>query len=181
MKHKIEITDADGGIKRFIRGLFAVIGLLCVIFPGPIMAGLPYVLGGTMAVAGVLYGAAYFQHHGTQTDHSAELANGFVLLTLGIVFIIHGAKSIGPMGTAWAMVGIRKASKSLSQAIQAIGAKTPSLGLFIEFLVRLTFSVMLLLYPAEKFEGHIILLGLDLIAVSIRLTKRCLPALDEDE
>ena len=33
----------------------------------------------------------------------------------------------------------------------------------------------------EKFEGHIILLGLDLIAVSIRLTKRCSPALDGEE
>ncbi len=45
----------------------------------------------------------------------------------------------------------------------------------------MTFSSMLLLYPTEKFEGHIILLGLDLIAVSIRLTKRCFPALDGEE
>ena len=40
---------------------------------------------------------------------------------------------------------------------------------------------MLLLYPAEKFEGHIILLGLELIAVSIRLTKQLSPALDGEE
>lgn len=50
-----------------------------------------------------------------------------------------------------------------------------------EFLVRLTFSVMLLFYPTEKFEAHIVLLGLELIAVSIRLTTRISPALDDEE
>lgn len=48
----------------------------------------------------------------------------------------------------------------------------------IEFLVRLTFSVMLLFYPVEKFQIHIVLLGLELIAISFRLTKRITPALD---
>lgn len=47
--------------------------------------------------------------------------------------------------------------------------------------MRLTFSVMLLFYPVEKFETHVILLGLELIAVSIRLTRRSSPVLDAEE
>ena len=35
-------------MKRFICGLFATIGLLCVLFSGPITTVLPYILGGTM-------------------------------------------------------------------------------------------------------------------------------------
>lgn len=175
-------TDYEGGIckpmKRFICGLFAVIGLLCVIFPAQITVGLPYVLGGAMVVAGILYGVSYFLNHQSSLDHSTELANGFVLLVIGIVCIIHGAESIGPMGTTWAIIGIRKASKSLSRTIQAIQTQTSFIAAFVEFLIRLVFSIMLLLYPTEKFEGHIILLGLDLIAASIRFTKHLSPTLD---
>lgn len=168
-------------MKQFVCGLFAVIGLLCVIFPAQITVGLPYVLGGAMAVAGILYGVSYFLNRKSPVDHSMELANGFVLLVIGVVCIIHGAESIGPMGTTWAIIGIRKASKSLSRAIQAIQAQTTFVSAFVEFLIRLVFSIMLLLYPTEKFEGHIILLGLDLIAASIRLTKHFSPALDGEE
>lgn len=168
-------------MKQFVCGLFAVIGLLCVIFPTQITVGLPYVLGGAMAVAGILYGVSYFLNRKSPVDHSMELANGFVLLVIGVVCIIHGAESIGPMGTTWAIIGIRKASKSLSRAIQAIQAQTTFISAFVEFLIRLVFSIMLLLYPTEKFEGHIILLGLDLIAASIRLTKHLSPALDGEE
>lgn len=168
-------------MKRFACGLFAIIGLLCVVFPAQIMVGLPYVLGGAMAVAGILYCTFYFLNRRSPMEHSMVLANGFVLLVIGVVCIIHGAESIGPMGTTWAIIGIRKASKSLSRTIQAVQAQTPFIAAFVEFLIRLVFSVMLLLYPTEKFEGHIILLGLDLIATSIRLTKHLSLALDEEE
>lgn len=52
---------------------------------------------------------------------------------------------------------------------------------FAEFLVRFVFSVMLLFYPTEKFETHIMLLGLELIVVSVRLTKNLSPSLDLGE
>lgn len=134
-----------------------------------------------MAAAGILYGVSYFRNRQLSVDRSAELANGLVLLVVGVVCTIHGAESIGPLGTAWAIIGIRKASKSLSRVIQAAQTRTPFAASFVEFLIRFIFSVMLLLYPAEKFEGHIILLGLELIAVSIRLTKQLSPALDGEE
>ena len=168
-------------MRQFVCGLFAVIGLLCVIFPAQITVGLPYVLGGAMVVAGVLYSVSYLLNRKSPMDYSMELANGFVLLVIGCVCIIHGTESIGPMGTTWAIIGIRKASRSLSRTIQAVQAQTTFIAAFVEFLIRLVFSIMLLLYPTEKFEGHIILLGLDLIATSIRLTKHLSPAWDGEE
>ena len=47
-----------------------------------------------------------------------------------------------------------------------------------EFLIRLTLSVLLLLDPMGKFETHVLILGLELIAVSLRLTGRPSPDLD---
>lgn len=168
-------------MKQFVCGLFAVIGLLCTLFPVQITKALPYVLGGAMAAAGVLYGAAYFRSREAWTERSTELAAGLILFVVGVLCMVHGADSIGPLGVTWAIIGLRKAARSLSRIIQSRGKGMAFYTSFAEFLVRLTFSVMLLFYPAEKFETHVLLLGLELIAVSIRLTRRVSPALDVEE
>ena len=168
-------------MKRITCGLFAVIGLLCVIFPRQITAALPYVLGAVMAGAGVLYCLPHFHSREARVGHSSELASGCVLLVVGIVCMVHGAEFIGPMGIVWAIIGIRKAAKPLSRAIQEFGANMACVASLMEFAVRMTLSVLLLLYPMEKFVGHIVLLGLELIAVSIRPAKRLPQMLDGDE
>ena len=168
-------------MKRLVCGLFAVIGLLCVIFPAQITAALPYVLGIAMAAAGVLYCLPHFRSHEARVEHSTELATGCVLLVVGIVCLVHGEEFIGPMGIVWAIIGIRKAAKSLASAIETFGVNRACVAAFVEFAVRMTLSVLLLLYPMEKFTGHIILLGLELIAVSIRPAKRLSLIFDGDE
>ena len=69
---------------------------------------------------------------------------------IGIVCIIHGAESIGPMGTTWAIIGIRKASKSLSRTIQAVQAQTTFIAAFVEFLIRLVFFNHVAALPNRK-------------------------------
>ena len=168
-------------MKRFICGLFAAIGLVCAAFPRQITAALPYVLGGAMSAAGIIYGISCFRSREAWADRSSELANTLILLVVGILCMFHGSDSIVPLGTTWAIIGLRKASKSLSRMIRSHGKGMEFYTSFAEFLVRLTFSVMLLFYPAEKFETHVVLLGLELIVVSIRLTRRVSPALDAEE
>ena len=168
-------------MKRFICGLFAAIGLVCAAFPRQITAVLPYVLGGAMSAAGIIYGISCSRSREAWADRSSELANTLILLVVGILCMFHGSDSIVPLGTTWAIIGLRKASKSLSRMIRSHGKGMEFYTSFAEFLVRLTFSVMLLFYPAEKFETHVVLLGLELIVVSIRLTRRVSPALDAEE
>lgn len=167
-------------MKRILYIFFTCIGLLCVIFPRQITVGLPYILGSVMTVAGITYIAACFRSH-AEADRSTELASGFVLLVIGILCVFHGAGSIGPLGTTGAIIGIRKASRSLSALIQDHSRGIGAFLYFAEFLVRFVFSVMLLFYPTEKFETHIMLLGLELIVVSVRLTKNLSPSLDLGE
>ena len=167
-------------MKRFICGLFATIGLLCVLFSGPITTVLPYILGGTMTAVGIAYGIVYFRNSENRAGRASELSIGLVLFVVGALCIVHGVDSIGAMGTTWAIFGLLKASSSLTRAIQNSGRGLAFYTAVIEFLVHvaLTFSVMLLFYPVEKFQIHIVLLGLELIAISFRLTKRITPALD---
>lgn len=165
-------------MKRFICGLFVVIGLSCIIFPAQITKVLPYILGGAMTAAGAVYGVAYFRNREAWVERSAELAAGMILLVVGVLCMVHGEGSIGPLGVTWAIIGLHKAAKSLAKIIQSRGKGMSFYTSLAEFLVRLTFSAMLLFYPTEKFTDHVILLGFELLAVSIRITKRISPALD---
>lgn len=105
-------------MKRFICGLFAAIGLLCVLFSGSITTVLPYILGGAMMAVGIAYGIVYFRNSANRAECASELSSGLVLFVVGALCIIHGVDSIGAMGTTWAILGLRKASRSLTRAIQ---------------------------------------------------------------
>lgn len=165
-------------LRRSTSILFAVIGLLCVLFPRQITAALPCVLGGAMAIAGVVCAASCFRGGGERAARSEELGRSLVLLVVGLVCALHGEQAVGPLGTTWAIIGLRKASKSLSRALSDPRKGLPFFAQMTEFLIRLTLSVLLLLDPMGKFETHVLILGLELIAVSLRLTGRPSPDLD---
>ena len=163
-------------LRRSTSILFAVIGLLCVLFPRQITAALPCVLGG--AIAGVVCAASCFRGGGERAARSEELGRSLVLLVVGLVCALHGEQAVGPLGTTWAIIGLRKASKSLSRALSGPRKGLSFFVQMVEFLIRLALSVLLLLDPMGKFETHVLILGLELIAVSVRLTGRPSPDLD---
>lgn len=102
-------------------------------------------------------------------EHSEELTYSIILMIMGVAFILQGSNALGAIGTTWAMIGIGKASKSLKQAFYRLCQKDHFAIPMIEFLLRMTLALILLFHPYEKFSTHIIILGLELIAVSTRL------------
>ena len=76
------------------------------------------------------------------------------------------------LGITWAIIGIRKASKSLNAAIRQFFCRNNNCVIpMIEFFVRITLALLLLFNPLEKFSNHVVILGLELIAVSIPFAK----------
>lgn len=150
--------------------LFPIIGVICIFLPEYVTKGLPYLLGGAMVIDGVVQTAIYINGKTFLSDSSNKLAHGLVLLIMGSAFIIQGSNSLGPMGITWAIIGIRKASRSLSGTIRSIQQKNHFLAPFALFAVRITLALLLLFDPFEKFSTHIMILGMELIAVSIRFT-----------
>ena len=103
--------------------LFPIIGAVCVFFPEYVTKGLPYLLGGAMAVDGAAHIAIYIQSKPLSGDRSDQLARGLVLFIMGCAFMLQGARSLGAIGITWSIIGIRKASKSLSEMIRRIRHK----------------------------------------------------------
>ena len=150
--------------------LFPIIGAVCIFFPEHVTKGLPYLLGGAMAVDGAAHIAIYIQSKPLSDDRSDQLARGLVLLIMGCAFMLQGARSLGAVGITWSIIGIRKASKSLSEMIRRIRHKEHFLSSLLLFLARITLALLLLFDPFEKVSAHIMILGMELIAVSIRFT-----------
>ena len=103
-----------------------------------------------------------------QIDFGSDIM-GTPLMSTEKNFILQGSNALGAIGTTWAMIGIGNASKSLKQAICRLYQRQHFAIPAIEFLLRMTLALILLFHPFEKFSTHIIILGLELIAVSIRL------------
>lgn len=156
-------------LQKAVRWLFPIIGILCILGSKHITAVLPYLLGAAMILAGLVRCVLYAQSKAVLDRDAADLSYGLVLLIMGLVFVAQGSNALGALGTTWAVIGIRKASKSLECAIQQIRLKRGFFAPIAEFLVRLGLALVLLFDPSEKFSTHILILGIELIAISIRM------------
>lgn len=150
---------------------FPILGVICILFAEHITIILPYLFGGAMALVGLLMCIGHFQNNRFLDRNSVDLAYGVILFVMGVAFIIQGSNALGPLGTTWAIIGILKASKSLNQAIQKIYEKERFIASTAEFLIRMTLALVLLFKPFEKFSTHVVILGLELIAISVCLGK----------
>lgn len=81
-------------IQTLICYLFPIIGVVCILLPGHVTVVLPYLLGGAMALAGIITGMNYIQNKEFLIRSSYKLAHGLILLIMGTAFIIQGAHSL---------------------------------------------------------------------------------------
>ena len=160
--------------------LFPFLGAICILFADKISCFLPYLLGSAMVLVGVLMVIIYFQEKKFLEKQSDELAYSIMILIMGIAFLFKGINSLEALGITWAIIGIRKASKSLNGAIwQLFYRKKHFIVPLVEFLIRIMLSLLLLFNPIEKFSNHVIILGLELIAISIPFARLFSGTIDE--
>lgn len=151
--------------------LFPLLGIICIFFAENVTLILPYLLGGAMVPVGILMVLNYFQEKMFLEKQSDEFAYGIIMFIMGIAFLIKGSEALEAIGITWANIGIRKAVNSLNWAIRQIYNKKHFIALLLEFLVRITLSLLLLFNPLEKFSKHVVILGFELIVISIPFTK----------
>lgn len=158
-------------MERVRRVIFSILGMVCILFAGHVCLALPYLLGGAMIAVGSFMAVGYFLEKKFLSGASEELAYGSILFIMGLAFLVRGSQALIAVGITWAMIGIRKAAKSMNRAIRQIYQKEHYIVSVLEFLIRITLSLILLFDPFEKMSAHIVLLGLEMLAVSIPFTR----------
>ncbi len=93
-----------------------------------------------------------------------------ILTVLGTVFVVKATEHevMSYIGIAWGILGVFRAGANIVMGIeQAKEKRLSSAVLFIEAAFTVTVSVLLLLEPVESISEHIVLYGIELIAVSV--------------
>lgn len=167
--------------QKLIYCTFPAIGLICIFCSDHITTVLPYVLGAAMLAAGTLQTVRYLRSRQHPARNVGMLSMGLVWLIIGIMFLIQGQNAIGAVGTVWAIIGIRKAAQSLDQTIRQFQMKKSFALPALTFAVRISLALALLFHPYEKFATHVVILGFELIAISIGFTGKRFSIEDTDE
>lgn len=148
---------------------FFILGALCILFPTHVAGALPFLLGGIMLATGILHGTDYFRDKRFLENDSQGIGPDIILSVMGIAFLCAGAEAVGLMGVVWGIIGLRKASTSIDEALRRIYQHRPAVLLTSEAAIRVVLALALVFAPFEKFSAHIVLLGFELILTNVKL------------
>lgn len=138
-----------------------LVGVVCLLMPHAIVDGLPYILGVSMVLSGLLWGAASLFERESGGD--VHVGKALVLVVLGVFAMVEGGASIGFLGTVWGLLGLGKAGEEFDEAIAAIRAREPFMIALAFNIIELVLSLLLIVSPFTNIEHHIIVLGIQLI------------------
>lgn len=146
--------------------LLPLAGVLCILFPEKIVAFLPTILGAIMMLTGIV-GGFFFLKKSDAASHQ-ERASNTILFVMGLAFLLSQEKSIYLMGITWGLMGLEKVSHHLTHFLEARSQKLPSVKILFFAILELCLALALLFEPFEKITFHILLLGIEIISVSLQ-------------
>lgn len=147
-----------------------VTGCLCIVLRSRIYSALPYLLGSIMLFIGVAGVTLGFLKLLVGDKKPQAFTYSLILTVLGTVFVVKATEHevMSYIGIAWGILGVFRAGANIVMGIeQAKEKRLSSAVLFIEAAFTVTVSVLLLLEPVESISEHIVLYGIELIAVSV--------------
>lgn len=157
MMHKLE---------QYYPWLLPIVGGLCILFPEKIVSLLPSILGSIMLLTGIAGGFFFLKEK--ENPHHQEKASNTILFVMGLAFLLSQEKSLYLMGITWGLMGLEKVSHHLTHLLEARSKNQPFLKILLFAVLELCLALALLLEPFEKITFHIVLLGIEIISVSLQ-------------
>ena len=159
-------------MKKLIMGLqdnrqvfvFAVLGLLLVLFPKEIGTAAPYILGILMVLYGCLNIILSLKY---DDDASLSLGDGVVHIVIGGVLLFQKGESIVLIGLVWAMISLYEAAREIDEFRKERKFTPVQIIRMIGMIISIALAVLLMINPFAHFYTHVRILGLEIIAASL--------------
>ncbi|MBR1584343.1 MAG: DUF308 domain-containing protein [Clostridia bacterium] len=144
--------------------LCIVAGLIMLLWPGPVLDAVCYVLGGISIAAGVTRIVRYFkQDHTYPVIFQSDLIVGLFTLALGIFMVTNPQAVMSMIPTLFAIVMI---GFGIANILRAVDAKKAGIGPWGVLLAMAILSIIL---------GYVILMGpFETLAVTVAVIGGCL-------
>ena len=140
-------------------------GAVCILLTGQVYRALPYILGIGMVLIGVnctVCGLWTGEYRNKETKLTAK---GIVYIALGLVILHHRANADAVIGSIWGVLGLMKGSEALNEALYRLSRKESFAALAIQAVIEVVLGFLLLTDPSSAVRHHVLLLGLELLAV----------------
>lgn len=147
--------------------LLPVVGMLCIIIPEIIARWLPTILGSIMVLTSITDTVFVIKEKRYLVTYSNK-ASALILLIMGICFILGQESTIPLMGITWGLLGLQEVNEEIADILVKRSKKEKYLLLSVFAGLKMILSLALLFEPIEKFSFHIFLLGLEILAVTVK-------------
>lgn len=153
-------------IKKYYRFLLPMGGLLCIVMPELIVHWLPFILGSIMVITSISDIFFEIKEKRYLTAYKTR-ASSLILLIMGLCFLFGQEKTITLMGITWGLLGLQEANEEIEHILLMRSQNEKCVIASIVVVFKIVLSLALLFDPLEKFNFHIILLGIEILAVTL--------------
>ncbi len=143
--------------KNWMAVLYAAMGVLMILFPEPITAFAPYMIGISLLVHGVVSIISLCKY---KEESGVKLGRIIILLVLGCATLCRSSDSLGPIGATWAMISLYEVAEELTEMYEN---RKPSMIRIIFSAISIGLAVLLLFNPFQHFVVHVRILGLEML------------------
>ena len=151
--------------------VFAVIGLLLVLFPAHVAGAAPYIIG----VCSLLYAAVNIIISLKYPDARTKLGDSIAQAVIGAVILFLKGDSISVIGVIWAVLSLNEVAAEIDEYHKT---KHISLVSGISILVSMILAALLMMDPFAHFTMHIKILGLEMISSAFIRRRKGVPEED---
>lgn len=157
-------STANTTVGRAFALVLILSGAACILMTQKVYHALPFILGIGMMAIGTTHTVCGLWSKEYQSRETKLTANGIVYVALGLVILVHHTDADSVISGIWGVLGLMKGSEALNGALYRASQKEAFVALGLQAVIEVALGFLLLLDPSAV-KHHVLLLGLELVAV----------------
>ncbi|MBQ1281666.1 MAG: DUF308 domain-containing protein [Oscillospiraceae bacterium] len=165
------LSHKDWFIDNISSIAFPIVGVILILAAPYITAIAHYLIGGAMALSGIIILAHGIHHREYLEKDTYHMAVAIIMLICGAIVLARHDDCIELLGTMWGLYGIIFAVRDINELLYRFAHKKRkhTMLLLFETLFTLALSTLLLLHPgASHFTMHLRILGIEIILLALQ-------------
>lgn len=167
-KENIEENKKDK-LKIFIQCILIIAGLIHIIFASYLKEKLSIITGITTINIAIINIIRNIKNKEYKILEKMNIPENIVIMILGIMTLYKQNNAISFIAVVWGISGLRKGIKGINVAIYNKVNNKRFFGELIHAVIETLLSILLVFDPFEKVEEHIIILGIEMIIMSLKI------------
>ena len=161
--------ELNGRVKMIRRIANIILGIFIIAFSSTLMNQIPIILGIITIVFSSIELIIQIKKKDYEKIEDIHMGNNIIFIILGIMILLNNQNAIPFIAMIWGISGLRSGIKGLNIVIYNKINEKKYVPELIHAIIETFLSVLLIFNPFEKFEEHLIILGIQLIANSLKI------------